>query len=118
MLCFTIAIIGFPFLQFENKSLAEVAALAIITVACVCPAPTKKLYFVLPFLLLIPYIIVHYDARSESQFISEKKLDLFWNDPIFSDVTNRGKILFMTAGFYSNLSRIQFLTGEYIHDTC
>lgn len=109
------AIFSFSPLQFEDKSLAEVAALAVLTIVWVYPAQRmKNAIWVIPLFWLIPYAIVHYDTRFDSQIYSEKRIETFWNESIFSEVTERGDVLFVTGGFHSIHPRLQFLTGAYI----
>lgn len=115
LIIIAVAIFSFTPLQFEDKSLAEVAALAALTIVWVYPAQRKiKFFLIIPFLWLIPYAMVHYDTRSESQMLSERQIESFWKESIFSEVTERGNVLFVTGGFHSIHPRLQFLTGAYI----
>lgn len=109
------ATFSFERLQFEEKTLTDVAALAALTTIWINPTQrTRKRNMLLPLLWLIPYAIVHYDLRTEVQICSEKKAEMFWNKPIFENVVNRGKIWFITGGFHYIHPRFQFLTGAYI----
>ena len=109
------ATFSFTPLQFEEKSLAEVASLAALTTIWISPIQrTRKRLLLVPLLWLIPYAIIHYDLRTEAQIYSEKKAGLFWNEPIFESATNRGKIWFITGGFHYIHPRFQFMTGAYI----
>ena len=111
------AIFSFTILQYEQKSIAEVAVLAMLTMVWIHPIQSlRKRFLLMPFLWLVPYVIVHYDTRTEVQVNAEKQAELFWDESIFPSVTNRGRILFVTSGFHNIQPRFQFLTGAYIDD--
>lgn len=64
-------------------------------------------------LLLGWWNICKWDARSEEQVACERQMDAFFEMPLFPQVADRGKILFVVENEVPMQSRINFLTGAY-----
>lgn len=59
----------------------------------------------------------NWDARSEEMRDDERQMDAFFDTPVFPQVSNRGKILFIESGEIPLQSRFKFLTGTYADET-
>ena len=59
----------------------------------------------------------HWDARPESWIIDEEQMDQFLQEPVFPQIKNRGRILFVENAEYPLQSRFKFLTGTYADET-
>lgn len=79
----------------------------------------KKLW--LPVLLVIVSFFVwdsaKWDVRSESRALDECQMDAFFDETAFSQIQDRGKILFVENGEFPLQSRFKFLTGTYADET-
>ena len=62
---------------------------------------------------LFAWDIYRWDSRNEFVALNEKQMDAFFENPIFPQVKNRGKILFTVDCEAPNPSRINFMTGAY-----
>lgn len=76
---------------------------------------TKK--FFIPLVILIISFFVwdfyRWDARNETVILNECQMDAFFERPIFPQVKDRGKILFVVDYEAPVQSRINFMTGAY-----
>jgi hypothetical protein len=83
-----------------------------------CESCRKKL---LPLVLTIISFAVwdacNWDARSEEMRNDERQMDAFFNTPVFPQVSDRGKMLFVEGGETPLQSRFKFLTGTYADET-
>jgi len=74
-----------------------------------------------PFLLMIVVFaiwdVAMWDVRSESRIIDELQMDVFFDETIFPQVQDRGKILFVENREFPLQSRFKFLTGTYADET-
>ena len=61
--------------------------------------------------------ICNWDARSEEMRDDERQMDAFFDAPVFPQVNDRGKMLFVEAGEKPLQSRFKFLTGTYADET-
>lgn len=91
--------------------LLSVIALLAQNIAC------QKIVF---FLLVIAFSIYgarHWDARPENWIMDEVQMDQFFQEPVFPQIKNRGRILFVENAEYPLQSRFKFLTGTYADET-
>lgn len=63
------------------------------------------------------YGVRHWDVRPENWVADEKQMDQFFQETIFPQVKNRGRILFVENAEYPLQSRFKFLTGTYADET-
>ena len=61
--------------------------------------------------------VCKWDARSEEMREDERQMDAFFEKPIFPQITERGKMLFVENGEIPLQSRFKFLTGTYADET-
>lgn len=82
---------------------------------------SKQKYLWLSFLLMFVAFAVwdgtKWDVRSESRILDERQMDSFFDESIFSQIQDRGKILFVENGETPLQSRFKFLTGTYADET-
>lgn len=75
----------------------------------------------LPFVLLILsfsfWDVIKWDVRSEFRILDECQMDAFFEEMVFSQIENRGKILFVENEEFPLQSRFKFLTGTYADET-
>lgn len=57
--------------------------------------------------------VYRWDSRDETTIVNEKQMDAFFEKPIFSQVKDRGKMLFVVDHESPIPSRIIFMTGAY-----
>lgn len=68
----------------------------------------------LTFLTIFVIWDVHsWDARKDFEALNERQMERFLNEPIFPQVKDRGKLLFVVDNEGPLQSRINFLTGAY-----
>ena len=76
---------------------------------------------VAPFVALIVSLVVwdayRWDSRDDTIVLNEKQMDVFFEKPIFSQVKDRGKILFAVDYESPTQSRINFMTGAYADES-
>ena len=74
-----------------------------------------------PFVLLIALFAVwdvaNWDVRSELRVADERQMDPFFEETVFPQIKDRGKILFVENGESPLQSRFKFLTGTYADET-
>lgn len=58
-----------------------------------------------------------WDARADAQVACERQMDSFFKMPLFPQIANRGKILFVVENEGPIQSRINFLTGAYADES-
>ena len=82
---------------------------------------SKQKFLWLPFLLMIVSFVVwnvaKWDVRSESRILDERQMDAFFDETVFPQVQDRGKILFVENVESPLQSRFKFLTGTYADET-
>ena len=75
----------------------------------------------IPFLLMIVTLVVwdvaKWDVRNESRVLDERQMDAFFDQTVFPQIKDRGKILFVENGESPLQSRFKFLTGTYADET-
>lgn len=80
---------------------------------------TRKM--VTPLLVLVvsfcAWDVYKWDARNETFSVNEKQMDSFFESPIFPQVLDRGKILFVVDFEIPTQSRINFMTGAYADES-
>ena len=80
---------------------------------------TRKI--VVPLLVLVisfgAWDVYKWDARNETFSVNEKQMDSFFGSPIFPQVLDRGKMLFVVDFETPTQSRINFLTGAYADES-
>lgn len=81
----------------------------------------SKLKTLIPFFILglslSIWDIYRWDSRNESIAVNEKQMDSFFNETIFPQVKDRGKLLFTIDRESPTQSRINFLTGAYADES-
>lgn len=99
-------------------SLVFIGALFVLTFLSL--GAKKESYFktmsaisILTFVLFICWDIHVWDARDEAFAQREKQMEAFLETPIFSQVQNRGQLLFVVDNEAPTQSRFNFLTGAY-----
>lgn len=68
------------------------------------------------FFLLVLFVVwdAHaWDARSDYERLNERQMEAFLKEPIFPQIKNRGKLLFVVDNEGPLQSRFNFLTGAY-----
>jgi len=82
---------------------------------------SKQKHLWLPFILMLAAVaiwdIAKWDVRSESRILDERQMDAFFDETVFPQVQDRGKILFVENGETPLQSRFKFLTGTYADET-
>lgn len=58
-----------------------------------------------------------WDVRDEQRILDERQMDAFFDKPVFPQVRERGRILFVENGESPLQSRFKFLTGTYADET-
>lgn len=81
----------------------------------------KQKYLWLPFLLMLVTVaiwdIAKWDVRSESRLLDERQMNAFFDETVFPQIQDRGRILFVENGETPLQSRFKFLTGTYADET-
>ena len=76
---------------------------------------------VAPLAALIVSLVIwdayRWDSRDDTIALNEKQMDAFFEKPIFSQVKDRGKILFTVDYESPTQSRINFMTGAYADES-
>ena len=57
-----------------------------------------------------------YGIHAQKQIQKDLPLDRYCHNTIFSQVGDRGHVLFYVSGFYQGNPRLQFMTGSYFND--
>lgn len=80
---------------------------------------TKKTVVPLLVLLvsLVAWDVYKWDSRSETIIANERQMDQFFENMIFPQVHNRGKLLFSVDCEVPKQSRINFMTGAYADES-
>lgn len=82
---------------------------------------SKQKYLWLPLLLMLVAFTVwdvfKWDVRGESRVLDERQMDAFFDKTVFSQIQDRGRILFVENGETPLQSRFKFLTGTYADET-
>lgn len=82
---------------------------------------SKQKYLWLPFLLVFVAFAVwdgaKWDVRSESRILDERQMNAFFDETVFPQIQDRGRILFVENGESPLQSRFKFLTGTYADET-
>lgn len=116
--------------SLPNSPLTGDGVLNVVTlvVLFVCAFATLQLkakrgrgWIALPVVLgvvtLAAWDVVKWDARVDEQALTEKQMDAFFETPVFPQVENRGKMLFVVENESPLQSRFAFLTGTYADET-
>lgn len=76
---------------------------------------TKKwtVLFLAFLAIFVAWDIHSWDARKDFEALNEKQMERFLNEPIFPQVQDRGKLLFVVDNEGPLQSRFNFLTGAY-----
>lgn len=81
----------------------------------------RKQWLGLPFVLLIALFAVwdvtKWDARGDLRIADERQMDAFFDEMVFPQIKDRGKILFVENAEFPLQSRFKFLTGTYADET-
>lgn len=77
----------------------------------------SKISLLILILSLGSWDIYRWDSRSETTIINEKQMDSFFEQTIFPQVNDRGKILFAVDYEAPIQSRINFMTGAYADES-
>ena len=76
---------------------------------------------IVPLLVLVisfgAWDVYKWDARNETFSLNEKQMNSFFESPIFPQVEDRGKILFVVDFEIPTQSRINFMTGAYADES-
>lgn len=82
---------------------------------------SKQKYLWLPFLLMLVafavWDVAKWDVRSESRILDERQMNAFFDETVFPQIQDRGRILFVENGETPLQSRFKFLTGTYADET-
>lgn len=84
------------------------------TVLWVSWIPHRKLLLLVPLLWLFPFGVLHYDNRAIEQKEAESNINYYLANPLFPEIYDRGRFLFVVDGFYRTHPRLQFLSGAYL----
>lgn len=105
-------VIGIVFLLF-------VFALCLWMLVLKCSANANKYLvpLILFMFLLTIWNVCTWDARDEQQIRRERQMDSFFKTPLFPQVADRGKMLFVVEYEAPIQSRINFLTGAYADES-
>ena len=75
------------------------------------------LLFLLMFVAFVAWDGAKWDVRSESRILDERQMDVFFDETVFPQIQDRGRILFVENGESPLQSRFKFLTGTYADET-
>ena len=93
---------------------------AVLGIFCFCKSRGQRFLW-LPLavitVLLVAWNIIYWDVREESRELDERQMDSFFEESIFPQVKDRGRILFVENGESPLQSRFKFLTGTYADET-
>lgn len=82
---------------------------------------SKQKWLGVPIVLLIALFAVwdmaKWDVRSELRIADERQMDTFFDETVFPQVKDRGKMLFVENAEFPLQSRFKFLTGTYADET-
>ncbi|WP_290724960.1 hypothetical protein [Fibrobacter sp. UBA2449] len=82
---------------------------------------SRQKWLCIPFVLLIALSVIwdvaKWDVRSELRIADERQMDAFFEEAVFPQVEDRGKILFVENAEFPLQSRFKFLTGTYADET-
>ena len=65
-------------------------------------------------IVALGFVFTHWDARNPDRIASEKQMGAFWENPLFPEIKDRGRAFYSVDGPKKKLSRVQFLTGNYV----
>lgn len=69
------------------------------------------------FVSLVAWDVYKWDSRNDAIITNEKQMDLFFENTIFSQVQDRGRLLFSVDCEVPKQSRINFMTGAYADES-
>lgn len=112
-------------LPLEGPPLASVAMFLILVVAFYLLLTlrscwtTKKTFvpLLVLFVSLVVWDVYRWDSRNDVIVSNERQMDVFFKRPIFPQVKNRGKLLFVVDNEAPTQSRINFMTGAYADES-
>jgi len=82
---------------------------------------TRQEYLKAPLLIMVAILFIwdvfNWDARGDVYILDERQMDAFLESPIFPQVPDRGRILFVENNESPLQSRFKFLTGSYADAT-
>lgn len=104
-----------------HSSLFFVALFGLIAWIICWNNSSKQNFLWLPFLLMFVAIAVwdvaKWDVRSEPRIFDERQMNAFFDETIFPQIQDRGRILFVENEEMPLQSRFKFLTGTYADET-
>lgn len=112
-------------LPLEGPPLASVGMFLILVVAFYLLLTlrscwtTKKTFvpLLVLFVSLVVWDVYRWDSRNDVIVSNERQMDVFFKRPIFPQVKNRGKLLFVVDNEAPTQSRINFMTGAYADES-
>lgn len=112
-------------LPLEGPPLASVGMFLILVVAFYLLLTlrscwtTKKTFvpLLVLFVSLVVWDVYRWDSRNDVIVSNERQMDVFFKRPIFSQIKNRGKLLFVVDNEAPTQSRINFMTGAYADES-
>ncbi len=111
-----------PLLGSGVQSSAFLAMLFVLVlwIACLCRGSGLGALWI-PFAIMVAVFAVwdvaKWDVRDELRLWDERQMDAFFDKPVFPQVQERGRILFVENGEFPLQSRFKFLTGTYADET-
>ena len=116
------SLIASPLLKHGAQGFVFLILLFVLVfwVACLCGSSRSRAVWI-PFSIMIVLFVLfdisNWDSRSEWSVSDERQMDAFFDKPIFPQVQNRGRMLFVESREFPLQSRFKFLTGTYADRT-
>lgn len=105
---------------FQSSIFIVILFSLVFFIVCLPKRSNEKMLWI-PFLLVIVSFFVwdsvKWDVRSESRALDESQMDAFFDETVFPQIQDRGKILFVENEEFPLQSRFKFLTGAYADET-
>ena len=92
----------------------------VFCIVCLSEKSNEKKLWISFLLVIVSFFVwdsVKWDVRSESRALDESQMDAFFDETIFPQIQERGKILFVENEEFLLQSRFKFLTGTYVDET-
>lgn len=111
-----------PLLGSGLQSSAFLVLLFVLVLWAICwGASSRQGALRIPLVIMIVsfaiWDAIKWDVRDELRILDERQMDAFFDKPIFPQVRERGRILFVENGESPLQSRFKFLTGTYADET-
>ncbi len=111
-----------PFLESGIQSSIFLVVIFILVLWVIFVSKTtRQEHLKTPLLIMVASLFIwnafNWDARSDVCILDERQMDTFFESPIFPQIKDRGRILFVEDNESPLQSRFKFLTGTYADAT-